>query len=63
MRPTKPNAPRLLLSPEGGSVATRTLGVGNAFRWGTDIFERRESRVRSYCRSLDAVLTTGRGAS
>jgi diaminobutyrate-2-oxoglutarate transaminase len=27
-----------------------------------DIFERRESAVRSYCRNLDAVLTGGRGS-
>src|ERR1700754_3922980 len=26
-----------------------------------DVFERRESAVRSYCRNLDAVLTGGRG--
>ncbi|MDT7674117.1 MAG: diaminobutyrate-2-oxoglutarate transaminase, partial [Pseudonocardiales bacterium] len=28
----------------------------------TEIFERRESVVRSYCRGFDAVLSTGRGS-
>ncbi|MGH3940443.1 MAG: diaminobutyrate--2-oxoglutarate transaminase [Pseudonocardiaceae bacterium] len=29
---------------------------------GTEVFDRRESGVRSYCRAFDAVLVTGRGS-
>lgn len=62
MSPTEPDAPQSPSSRDGVSAATGSFDAGGAFHWDTEIFEHRESRVRSYCRSLDAVLSTGRGS-